>query len=275
MLISDHLQYTRRLALEKEKNLKINLHKEKKLILILDLDNTLLHSTTAMQFYHNNLYCGRINKFQDIFQIPLNMNGNGPWTHTKLRPFLKQFIEMVQDYFTIYLYTMGNRKYAVEIMRFLMKEVPSLNLTENRIISRDDGHDHTEGLIYKTLRQLSPSDHSFYLILDDRYDVWPESANNLVKAYPYVYFKETRDNYYLQKYPSYFQYFTENDTDPFLLFYGAYLKSVHKEYYDLLEKGEETDVRSINPRLFQNLRAELNETYKKIKPQGSFTLYSF
>lgn len=65
------------LALKKEKELKQVLMKEKKLILILDLDNTLLHSQTIQGYVHNPRYLGRLYKGKDIFQIPITGEADG------------------------------------------------------------------------------------------------------------------------------------------------------------------------------------------------------
>lgn len=185
LLLSDSLKYSKNLALVKEKALKEHLKKERKLILVLDLDNTILHSAEYNGFVHKPDYWGRLYKGKDMFQIPISKRPEGPCTHTKFRPFLKQFMEMIHDYFKVYVYTMGNSKqpishnligsYATQIVDFIKHEVPTSDIPDTKIISRDDGHDHTNGAHVKTLRQLSPSDDSFYIILDDNRSVWPES----------------------------------------------------------------------------------------------------
>lgn len=119
---------------------------------------------------------------------------------------------------------MGNRRYAKKVVSFINKQTQGEDIPETCIISRDDGHDHTEGKIYKTLRQLSPSDKSFYIILDDRSDVWPECSDNLMQVYPYVYFQNSKEDMFLSMYPEYYKWFTQSDDDPFLLYYGDYLK---------------------------------------------------
>lgn len=179
LLLHDSFQYSKRLALEKEKNLKNLLRKEKKLILILDLDNTVLHTTTLRKYLVGPNYTGHLFKGKDMYQIALKANGETFYTHSKFRPFLKQFIEMINPFFKIYIYTMGNRSYAQNITKFMQKEVKDFEIPNSRIISRDDGKDHTDGKLIKTLRQISPSDDSFYVILDDREDVWSESKRNL------------------------------------------------------------------------------------------------
>jgi len=71
------MQYSKKFALEKEKALKNVLMKEKKLILILDLDNTMLHSTSFSGYQISPSYCGRLFKDKDLFQIPINGGRSG------------------------------------------------------------------------------------------------------------------------------------------------------------------------------------------------------
>ena len=228
--------------------------KERKLTLILDLDNTILHSWSFQGFTHSPDYYGRIFPGKDIFQLPIDPNRKIT-TKTKLRPFLKQFIEMVQPLFSIYIYTMGNRKYADLIVGILNKEIPSFKMDTKRVITRDDGHQHTSGEMVKTLRQLSPTDMSFFLILDDKADVWPGAQQNLLQVYPYVYYSG-RDELMLKRYPKYFKSFIEEDIDPFLPYYALYLKKLHHEYfekYDSEGQTESLDLRTIHANSFRYL----------------------
>lgn len=159
---------------------------------------------------------------------------------------------------------MGNRKYAMSIVEFINRICPDWVIPESRIISRDDGQIHTDGKIYKTLRQLSPSDQSFYMILDDRPDVWPESKENLLQVYPYVYFPSQKEEQYLWMYPDYYKWFTQSDDDPFLLYYADYLKRLHDEYYKEIEEQKdenEIDVRKIHSRLYSSLFKDIRWVY--------------
>lgn len=140
---------------------------------------------------------------------------------------------MIQPYFKIYIYTMGNKKYAHSVVNLLKKEIPTFDISDSKVISRDDSEKHENNIknkMIKSLSRLSPTDQSFYLIMDDRSDVWPGSRDSLLKVYPYVYF-QGRDEIMLKSYPDYFKKFTDADLDPFLLFYGKYLKSLHSQYY--------------------------------------------
>jgi len=63
-------------------------------------------------------------------------------------------------YFHIYIYTMGKRDYAWNILKILWK-VGSIDIPDSQLISWDDGHMHTGGLEIKTMRQLTPKEMSF------------------------------------------------------------------------------------------------------------------
>ena len=259
LLLNDSFKYSERLALQKEKELKDVLMKERKLTVILDLDNTLLHSKAFHGYAHSISHFGRIYPGKDLFQLPLDPRA-GMTTHTKLRPFVKLFIEMILPLYRIYIYTMGNRKYADSVVKILNREIPDFKMDSKRVITRDDGHQHTNGRMIKTLRQLSPTDESFYIILDDRRDVWSESIANLLQVYPYVYFPGN-DQLMLRAYPKFFKNFLEEDIDPSLLHYGAYLKKIHDKYFEIYDqKGQwqELDLRIIHKecreKLFHGLK---------------------
>lgn len=63
---------------------------------------------------------------------------------TKLRPFVKTFLKEASKMFEMYIYTMGDRRYALEMAKLLD---PGGMYFSNRVISRDDGTQrHEKGL---------------------------------------------------------------------------------------------------------------------------------
>ncbi|CAI2362198.1 unnamed protein product [Moneuplotes crassus] len=267
-LLSDEIQYTERLALVKEKELKDSLLKERKLTLILDLDNTILHSTTGAAKDHDPKFFGRVFPGKNIFQLPVKPE-EGIVTQTKIRPFLKEFIQMVSPLFKIYIYTMGNRSYANLVAKVLNKEIPHFKIDPRWVISRDDGHQHTDGGTYKTLRQLSPTDHSFFLILDDRADVWPGAADNLLRIAPYVYFPTHEADFMLKSLPRYYRLYIKEDVDPFLLYYGRLLKEMHCKYFEVYDKegkSDNLDIRNIRASVTKDLFKGIHCAYLSFFP---------
>ena len=78
---------------------------------------------------------------------------------TKLRPFVHTFLEEASKLFEMYLYSMGERGYALEMAELLD---PQNKYFHSRIISRDDcTHEHQKGLDIISGRE------STILIVDD------------------------------------------------------------------------------------------------------------
>lgn len=63
---------------------------------------------------------------------------------TKLRPYVHTFLKEASEMFEMYIYTMGDRPYALEMAKLLD---PSREYFNARVISRDDGTQrHQKGL---------------------------------------------------------------------------------------------------------------------------------
>ncbi|XP_013882498.1 RNA polymerase II subunit A C-terminal domain phosphatase isoform X2 [Austrofundulus limnaeus] len=152
------------------------LHRNKKLVLMVDLDQTLIH-TTEQHFQRMS------NK--GIFHFQL---GRGePMLHTRLRPHCKEFLEKIAKLYELHVFTFGSRLYAHTIAGFLD---PEKKLFSHRILSRDECIDPFS----KTgnLRNLFPCGDSMVCIIDDREDVW-KFAPNLITVKKYNYFQGTGD----------------------------------------------------------------------------------
>ena len=67
LLINSEFQVSLEYALKEEDKLIQNQLRSKKLVLILDLDNTLLHSTSFPTFVNSPKYYGRIDRERNIF----------------------------------------------------------------------------------------------------------------------------------------------------------------------------------------------------------------
>jgi TFIIF-interacting CTD phosphatase-like protein len=105
---------------------KESLMKAKKLVLVLDLDNTLLHANEFPlslkqkknpHFRTPNLHCIDSNRY--IYHI---------WTHQfsyqiKLRPFLHSFLTQCMDNYDLYFYTAATRSYGELCVKLLKLEM--------------------------------------------------------------------------------------------------------------------------------------------------------
>uniref|UniRef100_A0AAY4CHU0 RNA polymerase II subunit A C-terminal domain phosphatase n=1 Tax=Denticeps clupeoides TaxID=299321 RepID=A0AAY4CHU0_9TELE len=152
------------------------LHRNRKLVLMVDLDQTLIHTTEQ--------HCRRLSN-KGIFHFQL---GRGePMLHTRLRPHCKDFLEKIAKLYELHVFTFGSRLYAHTIAGFLD---PEKKLFSHRILSRDECIDP----LSKTgnLRYLFPCGDSMVCIIDDREDVW-KFAPNLITVKKYTYFQGTGD----------------------------------------------------------------------------------
>ncbi|XP_077446474.1 RNA polymerase II subunit A C-terminal domain phosphatase isoform X2 [Stigmatopora argus] len=152
------------------------LHRNKKLVLMVDLDQTLIHTTDQ--------HCQKMSN-KGIFHFQL-CRGE-PMLHTRLRPHCKEFLEKIAKLYELHVFTFGSRLYAHTITGFLD---PETKLFSHRILSRDECIDPFS----KTgnLRYLFPCGDSMVCIIDDREDVW-KFAPNLITVKKYVYFEGIGD----------------------------------------------------------------------------------
>ncbi|KAL4450062.1 hypothetical protein ABPG77_010731 [Micractinium sp. CCAP 211/92] len=152
----------------------------RKLLLILDLDHTLLNSTRfievppeAEQQLRAQLE-GQPSDAPMLFHLPhMRM-----WT--KLRPGVREFLEQAKELFELHVYTMGDRDYAGEMAKLLD---PAGRLFHGRIISSGDSTQrHVKDLDVVLGRER------VVLVLDDTEGVWPRHRDNLVQIERYLFF---------------------------------------------------------------------------------------
>ncbi|KAK0051541.1 RNA polymerase II subunit A C-terminal domain phosphatase [Biomphalaria pfeifferi] len=164
-------------AMEIGKEDENRLLRQRKLVLLVDLDQTLIHTTND--------------------NIPPNLKGvkhfqlfhgkDFMWYHTRFRPFTQQFLESVSKMYELHICTFGVRLYAHTIARLLD---PEEKYFSHRILSRDECFD----ALSKTanLKALFPCGDKMVSIIDDREDVW-NFAPNLIHVKPYRFFQGTAD----------------------------------------------------------------------------------
>ncbi|KAH3723943.1 RNA polymerase II subunit A C-terminal domain phosphatase-like [Dreissena polymorpha] len=99
--------------------------KTRKLVLLMDLDQALVHTT------NNNIPPNL--KDVEHFQLP---HGNRMlWYHTRLRPGIKEFLKRISKLYELHIGTFGVRLYVHTIAMILD---PSRSLFSHRILSRDE-----------------------------------------------------------------------------------------------------------------------------------------
>ncbi|GFS82711.1 RNA polymerase II subunit A C-terminal domain phosphatase [Nephila pilipes] len=174
--IVPELKVSLKQAEELGKDDETRLLKNRKLVLLVDLDQTLIHTTNdnvpedLPEVYHFQLY-----------------GSHTPWYHTKLRPGTETFLENISKYYELHICTFGARLYAHKIAKILD---PKGTFFSHRILSRDECFDATS----KTgnLKGLFPRGDNMVCIIDDREDVWNFSPN-VIQVKPYSYFRNTGD----------------------------------------------------------------------------------
>jgi len=201
-----------------------------KLALVLDLDNTLVHTVTedslkdveeAVLVEGDILVTleealerssSGINLEDTIIEFVPTVSAKKHFV--KFRPGVFDFIEEASQLFDLYIYTMGTKAYASTIAKLLDEK--GTIFTNDKVLARDDCPNSTS----KSLQRIFPCDDSMVLIIDDREDVWMNSSGevcpNLIKIEPYHYFGASMRN---------------AKKDNYLEKFSKIVKSVHIDFY--------------------------------------------
>uniref|UniRef100_A0AC34FV86 RNA polymerase II subunit A C-terminal domain phosphatase n=1 Tax=Panagrolaimus sp. ES5 TaxID=591445 RepID=A0AC34FV86_9BILA len=151
--------------------------KNRKLILLVDLDQTLIHTTNRL----SKKYEAR----NDLFRFQCQ---DGLY-YTKLRPHTREFLENMNRLYEMHIISFGQRYYAHQIAKFLD---PDGKLFSQRIMSRDE----LTSVRHKTNNIPAlfpcPDQRKLIVIIDDRDDVW-EYSESLVRIRPYKFFSDVDD----------------------------------------------------------------------------------
>ncbi|KAJ7455897.1 HAD-like domain-containing protein, partial [Mycena galericulata] len=182
-----------------EKETAEELLKSRKLSLIVDLDQTIVHATVDPHHWgtsdadadaESEDECnpnweaiedvGEFRLAPEPFGIPPGHGNEGPTYYIKRRPGWKEFLEDIATKYQMHVYTMGTRAYAEQVCALID---PTGKVFGGRLLSRDESGSLTQ----KSLKRLFPCDTSMVVIIDDRADVW-EWSPNLIKVVPYDFF---------------------------------------------------------------------------------------
>ncbi|AET39639.1 protein serine/threonine phosphatase Ecym_4610 [Eremothecium cymbalariae DBVPG len=178
-----------------EKSAQKQLREARKLVLVVDLDQTVIHcgvDPTIGEWskdpdnpnYESLKDVRSFSLHEEPVLPPFYMGPKPPtrkcWYYVKLRPGLQDFFSNIAPHFELHIYTMATRTYALEIAKIID---PDGTLFGDRILSRDENGSLTQ----KSLERLFPMDQSMVVIIDDRGDVW-NWCENLIKVVPYDFF---------------------------------------------------------------------------------------
>ncbi|CAH8252945.1 unnamed protein product [Arabidopsis lyrata] len=198
---------------------------ERKLHVVLDLDHTLLHSVMVSRLSEGEKYLLRESDLrEDLWTLDREML-------IKLRPFVHEFLNEANEFFSMYVYTMGNRDYAQAVLKLID---PKKVYFGDRVITRD------ESGFSKTL-DLVLADECGVVIVDDTRHVWPDHERNLLQITKYSYFRdynqEDSKSYAEEKRD-------ESRSQGSLANVLKVLKKIHQEFFSGgIEKLDSKDVR--------------------------------
>lgn len=158
----------------------------KKLVLLVDLDNTLVHTLVKEVGGASSRVPDAAFEYQ--YQID-EADPSSPLLLTRIRPHAIDFLKNLSPMFEMRICTLGCRQYARKIANLLDRQ--GLYFAD-RITARED----TVNCKSKTehVTNLFPCGDQLVLIVDDREDVW-NSAPNLIPIRP---FNGIDDDYLVQ-----------------------------------------------------------------------------
>ncbi|KAK9825241.1 hypothetical protein WJX74_002857 [Apatococcus lobatus] len=148
-----------------------------RLILVLDLDHTLLTSTRNNEILDEKLH-QKLSKMLTAQSLLPEAERMELWT--KLRPGVREFLERMHLCYELHIYTHGTRPYALEMSRVLD---PQRRLFAERIVSACDSSDKE----HKNLDVLLGVETAV-LIVDNTDTVWPKHSSNLLHCTSFVFF---------------------------------------------------------------------------------------
>lgn len=227
-----------------------DLLRKRKLILILDLDHTLLNSV---------LFAELSSKEQYLIQHTDSLHGdpnrsifklNTMHLLTKLRPFVRTFLEEASSMFEMYIYTMGKRPYALEMAKLLDPKKVYFN---SKVISYDDSvEEHQKGL------DLILGAESIIMILDDTHRVWERHKENLILMKRYHFFTASYCKFHINAKSGGELKNDESESDGALATILEILKHAHRSFFDTENKDHKSDLSSRDVRqVLKEIRQEI------------------
>ena len=266
-MISNELKIlSEKRKLQMVEKIKNDLHSKGHLLLILDLDNTLIH---AMKVSRSAVEKIDQEKHNDLKLIHMHENEHYV---VKIRPYMKLFFEKTKSGYSFKIYTMGVRAYADKVLVILNEELADIGVKLQRedVISRDENFNPR----FKSISRLIPLCNDLVLIIDDRKDVWErEDQKNLILTQPFHYFYYDNPNQGLSA-GLLIENGQEDDlfkgrekSDSYLFFIAHLLSRISSIFYRLRDMNIEADVREIYKVINKNLFFGFNVTFSRMIPK--------
>ncbi|KAL3643306.1 hypothetical protein CASFOL_014121 [Castilleja foliolosa] len=249
------------IARVRDKDLK-DLLRKKKLYLVLDLDHTLLNSArlpdiTVEEGYLN----GQRDSLPDLDNLKTSLF-RLDWMQmmTKLRPFVHTFLKEASNLFELYIYTMGERPYALAMADLLD---PGCVYFNSRIIAQGDcTQRHQKGLDVVMVQE------SAVIILDDTEAVWGKHKENLILMERYHFFASSCKSFgfnckSLSELKS-----DESETEGALATVLKILQQIHSLFFDeeRQDKLEDRDVRQVLKTIQKKVLKDCKIVFTRVIP---------
>lgn len=165
-----------------------NAMNSRRLLLILDLDHTLLNSTRSKDLteQQTNTLLSRLKQEPtDGTAMLFHLTHVHMWT--KLRPGVREFLAEAHKLFDLHIFTMGDKMYAAAMAHLLD---PSGKLFGGRVASSSDA-----GIEMVKDIQVLMGAEELVLILDDTVEVWPKNHRNVFQVPRYTFFPLCAENF--------------------------------------------------------------------------------
>ncbi|CAD5189914.1 unnamed protein product [Musa acuminata subsp. malaccensis] len=226
----------------------IRLLAARKLSLVLDLDHTLLNSTTFVDVnpVHENTLRSNEERDRKLPQRHLfRLQHLGLWI--KFRPGIWNFLCKASKLYELHVCTKGSMVYAAEIAKLLD---PTGSLFSGRVISRgdDDGDASPSDVVeraskHKDLAGVSGLE-SAVVIIDDTPGMWPRHQPNLIVVERYHFFPSSKRKFGLPG-PSLLDiHRDESSKEGTLASALAVIERIHDSFFSH-HSIQEADVRSL------------------------------
>ncbi|MCL7028152.1 hypothetical protein MKW94_003873 [Papaver nudicaule] len=140
--------------------------------------------------------------------------------YTKLRPHTREFLQKASGMFELFVYTMGGRDYARDMVKLLDPEGVYFKNNVN-VASKDDSTDRKR----KNLDVLAGPNERNTIIIDDTDYVWEKNRKNLIQIPKYKYFTDAKLGCKLNK--------DVDEEDDALMSFLDVLQDVHRTFFEL------------------------------------------
>uniref|UniRef100_A0A453BXF7 RNA polymerase II C-terminal domain phosphatase-like n=1 Tax=Aegilops tauschii subsp. strangulata TaxID=200361 RepID=A0A453BXF7_AEGTS len=182
---------------------------------------------------------------------------------TKLRPFVRKFLKEASNMFEMYIYTMGDKAYAIEIAKLLDPRNVYFN---SKVISNSDcTQRHQKGL------DMVLGAESVAVILDDTEYVWQKHKENLILMERYHYFASScrQFGFSVKSLSELMQ--DERGSDGALATILDVLKRIHTIFFDLAVETalSSRDVRQVIKRVRQEVLQGCKLVFSRVFPSSS------